>query len=42
MSWFNEFIKIVEKLFELEKNEGDIPVKLEEGLEELLSERERL
>ena len=42
MSWFNEFIKIVEKLFELEKNEGDIPVKLEGGLKELLSERERL
>lgn len=41
MSWLMEVIKAVEKLFELERNEGDIPVKLEGGLGELLSERER-
>ena len=31
----------VNKLFELEKEEGDIPVRLEGALRQLLSERER-
>jgi hypothetical protein len=31
----------VNKLFELEKEEGDIPVRLEGALRQLLGERER-
>lgn len=34
-------IEAVNKLFELEKEEGDIPVKLEGALKQLLAERER-
>ncbi|MEB3756256.1 MAG: ribbon-helix-helix domain-containing protein [Desulfurococcales archaeon] len=41
MSWLNEISEAVKKLFELEKNEGEIPIKLEGGLEELLSGRGR-
>jgi len=33
--------KAVEKLFELEKLEGDIPIKLPGALKQLLDERER-
>lgn len=34
-------VEAVNKLFELEKEEGDIPVRLEGALRQLLAERER-
>jgi len=34
-------IEAVEKLFELERNEGDIPIRLEGALKQLLEERGR-
>ena len=34
-------VEAVNKLFELEKEEGDIPIRLEGALRQLLAERER-
>lgn len=39
--WIPEVIEAVEKLFELEKKEGEIPVKLNGALKQLLKERGR-
>jgi Arc/MetJ-type ribon-helix-helix transcriptional regulator len=36
-----EIAKAVDKLFELEREEGDIPIRLEGALKQLLSGRER-
>ena len=39
--WVSEVAGAVEKLFELEKREGDIPVRLDGALEQLLEGRGR-
>jgi len=36
-----DVVKAVEKLFELEREEGDIPIKLDGALKQLLEERGR-
>ncbi|MCD6324575.1 MAG: ribbon-helix-helix protein, CopG family [Desulfurococcales archaeon] len=41
LKWLTEVSEAVNKLFELEKKEGDIPIKLEGALKELLGERGR-
>jgi Arc/MetJ-type ribon-helix-helix transcriptional regulator len=42
MKWFKEISNAVNKLFELEKKRGDIPLKLEGALKEMLEERTRM
>ena len=39
--WAAKVAEAVEKLFELEKEEGDIPIRLEGALRQLLEERGR-
>ena len=39
--WVPKVVKAVEKLFELEQKEGDIPVRLNGALRQLLEERGR-
>jgi len=41
LKWVPEVVEAVEKLFELEREEGDVPVRLEGALRELLEERGR-
>jgi len=39
--WVSKVVEAVEKLFELEKRKGDIPVRLDGALKRLLEERGR-
>ena len=41
LEWIAKIDKAVEKLFKLEEEEGDIPIKIEGGLKQLLAERSR-
>ncbi|MEM2848844.1 MAG: ribbon-helix-helix domain-containing protein [Candidatus Bathyarchaeia archaeon] len=41
LSYLNEISNALERLFEIEKAEGDIPVKLSGATKQLLEERER-
>ncbi len=42
LRWAGEMLKAVERLFELEREEGDVPVRLDGALRQLLEERGRL
>ncbi len=41
LEWMKEVTKASERLFEIEKEEGEIPIRLEGALKHLLEERER-
>ena len=41
VEWVKEVFEAMNKLFELEKEEGDIPIRFEGALRQLLAERER-
>jgi len=42
LRWAGKVFEAVEKLFEIERKEGDVPVRLDGALRQLLEERGRL